>query len=215
MKVTKKQYRGLLLHVRDYFEASEHTIHKARNEIKIISSNDNSMVIKSFKIPHFINKIVYTFFRESKAKKSYENSMRIADFVPCPIGYIEFYKFGLIKDSYFVSENFTYDFTIREPLVKENFLDKKNIFKAFALFTYTLHEKNIFHLDYSPGNILIKKLKEGYLFKIVDINRMKFKKLTLDEKLKNFSKLWAKDEDLETIMREYAGLINTDEKKMC
>jgi len=158
LKVNETKYKELLTQVRDYFEAAENTVHKARNEIKIIPYQDASLVVKSFKIPHFINKIVYTFFRDSKAKKSYANRLKIINFVPKPIGYIEFTKFGLLYDSYFVSEEFKYDFTIREPLLDVNFIDKEEILKAFALFTYTLHEQNIFHLDYSPGNILIKKV---------------------------------------------------------
>ena len=204
-------YREFLDNIREHFSFSSHSIHKARNEIRVIEYQDKQLVVKSFKIPHFLNRIVYTFFRESKAKKSYDNSIKIGDFAPNPIGYRIFKKFGLIEKSYFVSENFEYDFTIREPLLDKNFKDKENVFKAFSKFTYDLHQNSIFHLDYSPGNILIKKENEGYIFKIVDINRMKFKSLTLDERLKNFSKLWAKDEDMEIIIREYALLIEKDE----
>ncbi|MGE3613465.1 MAG: hypothetical protein AB7G20_08335 [Sulfurimonas sp.] len=205
-------YLSLLKNIQNYFNTSQDSIHKARNEIKIIDFEDESLVVKSFKIPNIINKIVYTFFRDSKAKKSYENSIKIESFVPKPIGYIEFKKFGLIHESYFVSKNFKYDFTIREPLLQADFKDKEEVFKAFAKFTYQLHEQGIFHLDYSPGNILIKKENESYIFKIVDINRMVFKHLSLDERLKNFAKLWAKDEDLKIIIKEYSKLIESDEK---
>ena len=34
-------------------------------------------------------------------------------------------------------------------------------------------------------------------------------------KLKNFSKLWAKDEDLEIIVKEYAKILKQDEKELC
>lgn len=204
------KYIVFLKNIQNYFNNSTNSIHKARNEIKIVDFNGEELVIKSFKIPNIINKIVYTFFRESKAKKSYDNSVKIIDFVPKPIGYIEFKKFGLINDSYFVSENFKYDFTIREPLLDEKFADKEAIFKSFAKFSYELHENNIFHLDYSPGNILIKQENGNYIFKIVDINRMGFRTLNLDDRLKNFSKLWAKDEDLKTIVNEYAKLINSE-----
>ncbi len=213
LKMTETNYEGFLSQVRDYFKVSENTIHKARNEIKIISYKDTSLVIKSFKIPHFVNRVVYTFFRDSKAKKSYENSVKIINFVPKPIGYMEFEKFGLIYDSYFVSENFQYDFTIREPLLDDNFKNKEDIFKAFAKFTFDLHENSVLHKDYSPGNILVKVENESYVFKIVDINRMEFQNLSLDKRLKNFSKLWAKDKDLQTIIKEYAQLMNIDEKK--
>jgi hypothetical protein len=42
---------------------------------------------------------------------------------------------------------------------------------------------------------------------------MKFKELTLQERLKNFAKLWLLDEDLTTIVKEYAELIHEDEDK--
>lgn len=206
------RYNALLKNVKEYFKSSDNSIHKARNEIKTIEFNNENLIVKSFKIPNIINKIIYTFFRDSKAKKSYENSIKIIDFVPKPIGYIEFKKSGLIDESYFVSENFEYDFTIREPLLNTHFLDKEEIFKAFAIFTHKLHENGIFHLDYSPGNILIKKEGNCYIFKIVDINRMEFKPLNLDERLKNFSKLWAKDEDLEIIIKEYVKVSNSNEE---
>jgi len=207
-----ENYLNLLQNIRDYFSNSKDSIHKARNEIKIIDFEGEELVVKSFKIPNIINKIVYTVFRDSKAKKSYENSLKTEGFVPKPIGYIEFKKFGLINESYFVSENFKYDFTIREPLLQADFKDKEGVFNAFARFTYKLHESGIFHLDYSPGNILIQEKEGGYIFKIVDINRMEFKPLSLEERLKNFSKLWAKDEDLKIIVKEYAKLVESSEE---
>ena len=207
------KYLDFFKGIREFFKNSTNSIHKARNEIKVVPYKDEEFVIKSFKIPHLINKIVYTFFKDSKAKKSYENSVKIIDFVPKPIGYLEFKKNGLIHDSYFVSENFKYDLTIREPLLDADYEDKENIFKEFAEFTYRLHEQGIFHLDYSPGNILIKKENGSYIFKIVDINRMQFKKLTLDQRLLNFSKLWAKDDDLKVIVKEYAKIIGEDGNK--
>lgn len=206
------RYEVLLKNIQNYFYGSEESIHKARNEIKIIRFENEEFAVKSFKVPNLINKIVYTFFKSSKAKKSYENSVKIGDFVPRPIGYIEFERFGLIGESYFISENFKYDFTIREPLLDKDFLQRDAVFKAFAEFTFKLHESGIFHLDYSPGNILVKKEDNSYIFKIVDINRMEFKTLLQDEKVKNFAKLWARDEDLRVIVKEYCKFAKYDEE---
>ncbi len=207
-----KSYKNFILNIREYFSKNSSFIHRARNEIKIISYQNRKYVVKSFKIPHLLNKIAYSYFKNSKAQKSYENSIKIIDFTPKPIGYIEFKKFELLDESYFISEKFNFDFTIREPLLDKNFEDKKEIFKDFAKFTFKLHQNSILHLDYSPGNILIKRLGKNFEFKIVDINRMKFKKLTLNERLRNFSKLWAKDEDLSTIVEEYSKLLGKDPK---
>ncbi len=202
-----KSYKNFILNIKKYFLKNSYFIHKDRNEIKIISYQNREYVVKSFKIPHLLNKIIYSYFKNSKAQKSYENSIKIIDFTPKPIGYIEFKKFGLLDESYFINEKFDFDFTIREPLLDKDFKDKKKIFKEFAKFTSKLHQNSILHLDYSPGNILIKRLGKDFEFKIVDINRMKFKKLTLNERLKNFSKLWAKDEDLSIIVEEYSKLL--------
>ena len=207
------KFQELTKNIQSYFEDSTISIHKARNEIKIIDFAEKSLIIKAFKIPNIINKIVYSFFRDSKSKKSYDNSIKIIDYVPRPISYIEFYKFGLFQDSYFISEHFNYDFTIREPLLENNFGNKEEVFKQFAKFTYNLHENNILHLDYSPGNILIKKEENKFIFKIVDINRMKFKILDLDKRLENFAKLWAKDDDLIIIITEYSKLMLQDKNK--
>ena len=201
-----KKFEYFLCNIKQFFKENSNTIHKARNELKVIEHENQKLVVKYFKIPHFINKIVYTFFKKSKAQKSYEYALKIKDFTPKPIGYIEFYKFGLLDESYFVSEKFDYDFTIREPLLDINFPNKNEIFKAFAQFTFDLHENEIYHLDYSPGNILIKKENDNFIFKIVDINRMKFLNMDLEKRAKNFSKLWAKDEDLEFIAKEYAKI---------
>ena len=192
-----------LINIKKVFHNSDESIHKARNELKIVDLGGVESVVKAFKVPNIINQIVYSFFRDSKAKKSYLNSLRIEQFTPKPIAYIEYYTLGLLKKSYFISENFKYDFTIREPLLDDNFQDRQNIFKAFARFTLSLHNEGIFHNDYSPGNILIKKDENGYIFKIVDINRMNFYKLTQVDRAKNFSKLWAHDEILRTMAREY------------
>lgn len=206
------KFKDFLINIKDYFKKNQHSIHKARNELKIISYEGIDTVVKAFKIPHLLNRIVYTFFRDSKAKKSYKNALRVGDYTPKPIGYIEFYKYGLINESFFVSEKFSYDFTIREPLLDQSFANRKDIFKAFAQFTLQLHDHDIFHDDYSPGNILIKTTPSGYIFKIVDINRMKFIKLDQNMRAKNFAKLWASEEALTIIATEYAKLANYDQR---
>lgn len=199
--------------IREIFIDDDHSIHKARNELKIIELAGVKTVVKSFKIPHLINRIVYTFFRRSKAYKSYHNALRLQELAistPQPIALIEFFSSGLLANSYFISEWFDYHFTIRTPLL-EPLEDREAIFTAFAAYTYDLHQKGVWHLDYSPGNILIKRTDSGYQFSIVDINRMTFKTITPIEGCENFNKLWAFDDELEIMAREYARLSGLDE----
>ncbi len=206
-------FKDFLLNIKSHFASNSSTIHKARNELKIINYDGIDTVVKSFKVPHILNQVVYSFFRSTKAKKSYEYSLKLGDFTPQPIGYIEFYSSYLLKESYFISEKFDYDFTIREPLLDDDFKDKEQILKEFAKFTLELHNNNILHQDYSPGNILVKKENSSFTFKVVDINRMKFLKLDIDARLKNFAKLWMKDADLTIVAKEYAKLSNEDKQR--
>jgi hypothetical protein len=194
--------------IREIFAEDNHSIHKARNELKIIELDGLKTVIKSFKVPHLLNRIVYTYFRKSKAYKSYHNALYLQELgvsTPKPIALIEFYEAGLLGESFFIAEYFEYDFTIRTPLLKP-LEDREAIFKAFAAYTYDLHQKGVWHLDYSPGNILIKRTDKGYQFSIVDINRMAFRPVSVLEGCENFNKLWASDEELEIMGREYARL---------
>jgi serine/threonine protein kinase len=178
-------------------------MHKARNEIKIIEIDKRQYVVKSFKKPHFVNKIVYSFFRTSKAQRSYDNSLMLQDFAPTPIAYIEFYEASLLAQSYFISEYYPYDFTMKPPLLDPHFPDRNALLEAFTNFTYELHQNKIFHIDYSPGNILVKKIQGAYQFKIVDVNRMRFFILTNSDRAKNFAKLTSNLEDIKKIADFY------------
>lgn len=205
-----KDFEIFLLNIKQYFNANSSTIHKARNELKVIHYNDIDTVVKSFKIPNIINQIVYAYFRDSKAKKSYINAIKLHELginTPTPIGYIEFYKNLLFKESFFIAQKYEYDFTIREPLRDINFLNRENLIKQFVAFTFSLHQKNVYHKDYSAGNILVKQISDdNYEFSIVDINRMEFRTIDTSLGLDNFAKLWLDETNLELIATEYARL---------
>ena len=206
-------FKNDLFEIEKHFNKSNKSIHKARNELKVAPINGLDIVIKAFKIPHFINRVVYAYFRDSKAKKSYQNAIELTKrgvSTPEPIGYIEHFKMGLFDKSYFLSKYEPYDLTIREAL-HHKIEDYKEVLEAFTAFTYDLHQKGVWHVDYSPGNILIRKSKKGYEFFIVDINRMVFREINAYQGLENFNKLWAKDEDMTLMAKKYASLADLDE----
>lgn len=211
-----KHFENELLTIQKIFTKADESIHKARNELKIIELHGIKCVVKSFKVPHAINRVAYTFFRDGKAKKSYENAVKLTKLgvnTPEPIGVIEFFSSGLLSESYFISVYEPYDFTIREVFHHkvENF---QEILKQFAKFTYEIHQKGVWHVDYSLGNILVTIKDNSYKFSLVDINRMEFKTIHPYEGLKNFNKFWAKDDnDLVILAKEYAKIGNLDEQK--
>ncbi|MAB48199.1 MAG: Kdo domain containing protein [Flavobacteriaceae bacterium] len=182
-----------------------------RNVIKILTIDGQRYNIKEFKVPNLVNKIVYRFFRKSKAERSFLYGQRLLDLgilTPSPEAYIEYKSLFIFGKSYYISKQLEYDFTIRKLIDEPECDDYDNILRQFTQFTYKLHENGIHFLDHSPGNTLIKKTSTGYDFYLVDLNRMEFKTLTYDERMANFARLSPKDYMLDIISDEYAKLIN-------
>lgn len=203
-----KELEPLLIDIKSNFQTSNNLIHSARNKLKTIKYNNLDIVIKSFKVPNIINQFAYTYLRSSKAKKSYLHALKLEELgitTPQPIGYIEFFSSFLLKESFFLSIQTHYDFTIREVLLNKDWPDHDLILQKFGEFSYDIHSKGVLHKDYSPGNILISKIEEKeYRFDLVDINRMEFKELSHNKKMKNLSKLWADEDDMRLIASAYA-----------
>jgi hypothetical protein len=208
--------KNLILNIDKEFELIDKSIHNERNILKIFEFNSKKFVVKSFKIPHLLNQIVYNFFRKSKAERSFINASKLLELdinTPMPIAYIEFINFGLFKKSFFISEYSDFDFDIRAVLFQENFNDKDNIIKQFIEFAFDMHNKNIFHIDFSPGNILIKKIekdKHQYHFSVIDLNRMKFIELDLDLRMKSLSRLTQNRDDNISFAKHYASISKYD-----
>ena len=182
-----------------------------RNKIKLFELEGKTINVKSFKIPHLINKIAYKYFRKSKARRSFEYATTLLEKgigTPQPIAYFENYDFIGLKDSYYVSEHLQCDLTYRELVEIPDFQDNENILRQFTRFSFDLHEKGIEFLDHSPGNTLIKKNTEGnYDFFLVDLNRMNFHdKMDFDSRMKNLSHLTPKQEMIAVMSNEYSKL---------
>lgn len=191
------------------FETSGELIFKKRNEIKII----NGDAYKLFKVPHLLNRVVYTFFRKSKAERSFLNGIELKRRgVPTPEPksfHIE--KRGLlINRSIYISSYIENYFEIRD-VFNLKIADRERILREFGKFIYQLHSKGVLHTDFSPGNTVIQREDRSFKFYIIDINRLKFKKLSFQERAKNFSKLSTSDLDLRVIVEEYCKL-SKDEK---
>jgi hypothetical protein len=195
-----------------------------RNKIKLFDLEEKTINIKSFKIPHLINKIAYKYFRKSKARRSYEFANKLLENgigTPQPIAYAENFKFSVLENSYYISEHLEVELTFRELVLDPEYPDHNNILRQFTQFTFDLHEKGIEFLDHSPGNTLIKKSsKNQYEFFLVDLNRMNFHNIMdFDARMKNFHRLTPKIEMLAVMSQEYAKLYNKDYEevfsKMC
>ncbi len=188
-----------------------------RNTIKVKEIEGITVNVKSFKIPHLLNQFAYKYIRKSKAKRSFENAnFLIANGfgTPEPIAYFEYFNGVGLQKSFYVSVHLKCDLTFRELISNTTYPEREIIIKEFTKFTYLLHEKGILFKDHSPGNTLIKKINNTYGFYLVDLNRMDFKTLTFEERIRNFARLTPKKEMVEIMSAEYALLTGENFSKV-
>jgi len=206
------------LHIIESFETTGFILDdRGRNKVKYFKVKGLEINVKSFKIPNLINKVVYKFFRKSKAKRSFEHAkflIKNGIGTPIPYAYYEFSTpFGINK-SYYFSKQFSYDFSYHKLVIEPNYPNHENILRQFTQFTYKLHENGIYFKDHSPGNTLILKKGELYEFSLIDLNRMDFITYDFDSRMKNFSRLTKKKEMVRVMSDEYAKLINEPFEKV-
>jgi len=202
----------------DQFEVSGTRFENGdRNTIKLFDLEGQTVNIKSFKIPNFINKVVYRFFRPSKAERSFNYANRLLEngfLTPHPVAYFEEKSGVFFGRSYYISEHLDYDLTYRDLIRDSEYVGDEKILAAFARFTYALHEKGIHFLDHSPGNTLIKITDSAYNFYLVDLNRMEFGALSFEQRMLNFERLSRKQEQIAIMAKAYAEVSGEDETKV-
>ena len=197
----------------NYDTKGENYGNQNRNSLKLYDFNGYKVNVKSFKVPNLVNQFAYRFLRKSKAQRSYEYANILIKHnigTPQPIAFYEFKEFLLFKKSYYISEHLNYDITYRELTTDFDYPNYEEILRAFTRFTFKLHENKINFLDHSPGNTLITKNKNGYDFALVDLNRMEFKKMSFNDRMKNFNRLTKDSNVLKILSEQYASLYNVD-----
>ena len=211
------QYKDFIMSLPDIFQEQGEIVYQDRNTIKSFDMDYIRINVKSFRTPHLLNQLVYTLFRESKAKRSYHYALKLIGRgikTPTPIAYME-YRSGLrLKESMYVSRQISFDGEMR-VLQKGSIEEYRPLIVAFARYTADLHAQSVLHLDYSPGNILFEKQQDGsYTFYLVDLNRMRFdQEITAKEAAYNFRRLWGSDDMIALFVKEYASVrrLNVEE----
>ena len=186
-----------------------------RNKIKLFTLDDSTINIKSFKIPNLLNQVIYKYFRKSKAKRSFEYATILKEKhigTPQPIAFLENYNLIGLNSSYYVSEHLVAELTFKELVEVPDYPENEIILRQFTQFCFNLHEKGIEFLDHSPGNTLIKKVKNSkYNFFLVDLNRMKFhSEMNFETRMKNLCRLTPKKEMIAIMSEEYANLYSKE-----
>ena len=187
------------------FQSSTDILYKKRNTIKLI---EGDFVVKSFAIPSFFKRIIYSIF-PSKARRSFLYAQRLGKLTPTPVTYVETKKGGLINESYYISKLSPCKHVLKEIIKDPHFPQRDEIFAAFGRFTAQLHEQGIIHSDYSMGNVLFEPTPTEVIFQLVDLNRMRFgKDINCRTGCRNFERIDTDQHALTIIATAYANARN-------
>lgn len=147
----------------------------ARNTLYDVSDDTgHRLCVKHFRKAKFPNSYIYTTFRHSKARRSFDHASKLLSLgflTPQPIAWSERRKGLKLCESYYICEY------LDLPNVRDwgKLPDADTLIDAMGAYMVTLHQAGVYHRDFSPGNILVDRLEGGkYRFYLVDINRMKF-----------------------------------------
>lgn len=157
------------------------TIYEGRNtlyRLRVAASGNgdsNDIVVKQFKRPNLINAYAYTTVRTSKARRSFENGMRLLELgflTPEPVAYCEQRSGMKLLGSAYISLELKGATEMRHW---ERYDNAGTLLPALAAEMVRLERAGVLHKDFTPGNILYTgSAAEGYRFHYVDLNRMEF-----------------------------------------
>lgn len=210
-------------HLKDFLEnlpstfaQSGEVVYNARNQIRKITVEELTIGVKSYGIPMFVNRIIYSFLRPSKAERAFVYATKLIEKginTPDPVAYIEEKRGGLLSNSFFIYIYESEVTHIREEMLGHS--GGKEFEKALASFIADMHNKGVLPLDMSPGNILWKYNSEGIpVFSLIDFNRMQFvDNIPKESRYKSFRRISEDIDIISHLAQQYALICNLDEKE--
>ena len=193
--------------------------------VKMTTPDGVELNVKRFQQPRGLNRLVYSWgIRQPKGRRAFTYPARLLSKgieTPEAVAYIEDRNaIGLLRQCWFVSIQCPYSHLLYEmgdatPDVYEPMA------LALARFAAHMHQQEVLHLDFSPGNILW----EGHTpnthhpsptthhpspntqtinFSIVDINRMRFGSVSMKDGCNSFARLWGPKRFIQLLVEEYA-----------
>ena len=147
-------------------------LYKGRNQVRLFMVGGEKLVVKRYKRNDVIKSLVYTFFRESKARRSYDNAvaLRLRGFqTPREVACIEQTRMGFVTQVFYICA-YTEKQPVRPRLIEQEPFDEP-LAIAYARYVSSLHEAGVLHCDLNPTNVLVDS---NFHFELIDINRMKF-----------------------------------------
>lgn len=169
-------------------------LHAGRNEIRAFEENGCVVVVKRFGRLNPLRRVVYSFFRTDKARRSYRNALALVERgipTPAPVACVVVKRWGLVDSLFYACEE------TQAKAVKGEFIGKhpwnRPLLEAYAAFVATLHERGVLHRDLNPTNILYEQAPDGrFSFTLIDVNRMAFYRHPVSKRarMENLTLFW-------------------------
>lgn len=182
-------------------------IYAGRNELRRFDVDGRQVVVKSFAIPNIINQIAYGSLRSSKAQRSCEYARLLLDKgieSPQPVGYTTVRQGLFFRQSYYACLLSTLPYSYID-LMNARLPEADDYLLAIGRTAARLHDEGMIHKDFSRGNILLGKDGQGRVHvEIIDLNRIRFHKISLEEGCRNFERLPASAHMHRLLAQSYA-----------
>lgn len=181
-------------------------IYKGRNELREMEWEGVVLVVKAFRTPNLVNRLAYGVLRPSKAARSYNYAQML---LSKGIGTPEPVAFHTQRNGIFFGRSFYACLKSECPhtyvqLMQGDYPGQERVLKAIARVTAHIHDLGWIHRDYSRGNILFAETSDEVKIEIIDLNRIRFHKVNMEEGCRNFERLPGTPEMLRIMADEYA-----------
>jgi len=220
-----RAYRGRIEDLARCPDAKGVALHVGRNVIRtasIVGAGGDAVEVatKAFRVPARPQGFVYARFRPSKAWRSMVHAERLLELgigTPEPVACIEFKDAGCLRESYYICRYWPPDIDLAGLLYRGDSLgaNTDSLLEHLARFTLLQHDGGVLHPDYNPGNILVRSNGASFDFALVDLNRLRFKALTIGDRISALVRLTTSVDHLRTIGRNYAVMYGTDSNRFC
>lgn len=183
-------------------------IYDERNRLYQVQIGTDTFVVKAFRVPNPVNRLAYTTLRQSKARRSYDNAVRLQGMgvdTPDPVAWME------VRHGLLLSESFYISLLTPFPQIRhwERRPDAPRMLKAFGHEMLRLHRLGVWHKDFSPGNVLVETTPAGeYRFYHIDLNRMKFDDRNPRHLMDMFGRMHGRRECIADLARAYTDAMD-------
>lgn len=197
-------------------EGSE-ILKQKRNSVRRFVQDGMTFVVKRYKRVNWLQGIIYTFFRSTKAERAYRfaaEMRRRGINTPHEIAYIETKKRGLFSVGYFISEECKGKEVYEEVIDKRDY--DRSLVDAVIDYIVLMHERGVLHGDLNSANFLYTKDEDGrYSLEVIDTNRSHFcnGEPTYTQCLQNLKRFTHRRDLYEYVVRGYARRRGWNEEK--